>query len=141
MRKPNIIWFNPTFSNFVSTNVAKTFIQLVTKHFPRSHKLHKIFNHNTVKVSYSCMNNMSEIIKGHNKKVTSKPRDQRPKCNCRKKAECLMEGNYLVNYVVYKCDGTRPLPEKVYLELAGREWKSNFYNNLKLSLKRKRYSK
>ena len=108
--KWNRIWFNPPFNKSVSTNVAKTFLQLITKHFPRSHKLHKIFNRNTVKVSYSCMNNMSKIIKGHNKKVTSKPRDQRPKCNCRKKAECPMEGNCLVNDVVYKCDITRTSP-------------------------------
>ena len=33
------------------------------KTFPRTHKLYKICNHNTVKL----MNNMSEIIKGHNK--------------------------------------------------------------------------
>ena len=99
-RKRNIIWFNPPFSNSVSTNVAKKFLQLVKKHFPRSHNLHKIFNRdNTVKVSDSCMNNMSKIIKGHNKKVTSKPRDQRPRCNCRKKAECPMEGNCLVKDV------------------------------------------
>ena len=108
-RKRNIIWFNPPFSKSVSTNVAKTFLQSVTKHFLRSHKLHKIFNRNTVKVSYSCMNNMPKIIKGHNKKVTLKPRDHRPKCNCSKKAECPMEGNCLVNDVVYKCDVTRPL--------------------------------
>ena len=38
--KPNIIWFNPLFSKSVSTNVAKTILQLVTKHFPRTHKLH-----------------------------------------------------------------------------------------------------
>ena len=75
-RKQNIIWFNPPFSKTVSTNVAKTFLQLGTKHFLRSHKLHKIFNWNTVKVSYSCMNNISKIIKGHNKKVKWKPRDQ-----------------------------------------------------------------
>ena len=104
----NIIWFIPPFSKPVSTNVAKIFLQLVTKHFPRSHKLHKIFNRNTVKVSYSCMNNMSKIIKGHNKKVTSKPRDQRPKCNCRKKAENPMKGSCQVNNVVYKGDATRP---------------------------------
>ena len=102
MQKRNIKWFNPPFSKFVSTNVAKAFLQLITKHFPRSHKLHKIFNRNTVKVSYSCMNNMSKIIKGHS--------DQRPKCNYRKKAECPMEGNCLVNDVVYKCDITRTSP-------------------------------
>ena len=85
------------------------------------------------------MNNMSKIIKGHNKKVTSKPRDQRPKCNFRKKEECPMEGNYLVNDVVYKCDVTRPLPKKVYLGLAEGEWGSRLYNH-KLSFKHKRYS-
>ena len=50
------------------------------------------------------MNNMSKIIKEH-KKVT-------PKCNCRKKAECLMEGSCQVNDAVYKCDVTRSLPKK-----------------------------
>ena len=63
------------------------------------------------------MNNMLEIINGHNKKVTSKPRDQTPKCNCRKNVECPIEGNYQVNDVVYKCDITRPLPKKYILDL------------------------
>ena len=62
------------------------------------------------------MNNMSKIIKGHNKKVTSKPRDQRPKCNCRKQAECTIEGNCQVKDIVYKCDVTRPLPKKCILD-------------------------
>ena len=85
------------------------------------------------------MNNISNIIKGHNKKVISKPHDQRPKCNCRKKAECPMEGNCQVYNIIYKCDVARPLPKKVYLGLAEREWKSRFYNH-ELALKRKRYS-
>ena len=71
------------------------------------------------------MNNMSKIIKEH-KKVT-------PKCNCRKKAECLTEGNCQVNDAVYKCDVTRSLPKKVYLGLAEREWKSCFYNHKRYS--------
>ena len=50
-QKRNIMWFRPPFRKCVSTNVAKTFLQLITKHFPRSHKFHKIFNHKTVKVS------------------------------------------------------------------------------------------
>ena len=40
-------------------------------------------------------------------KKSLKPRDQRPECNCRNKAECPMEGTCQVNDVVYKCDGTR----------------------------------
>ena len=38
----NIKWFNPPFSRNVSTNVAKTFLQLLDKHFPPSKSLHKI---------------------------------------------------------------------------------------------------
>ena len=92
MRKWSIILFSPPCTKSVSTNVAKTFLQLTTKYFARSYKLHKIFNHNTVKVSYSCMTNMSKIIKEH-KKVAPKPRDdQRRKYNGRKKTECPMEG-------------------------------------------------
>ena len=101
-QKTNIIWFNPPFSKSVSTNVEKTFLQLVKKHFPRSCKLHKIFNRKTVKVSYSCMNDMSKIMKGHNNKVTTKLPDQTLKCNCRIKAGCLMEGNCQINDVGYK---------------------------------------
>ena len=68
-RQRKIIWFNPPFNLDVSTNVAKIFLNLIEKHFLRSSKLHKIFNKNTVKVSYSCTQNMSQIIKGHNKKI------------------------------------------------------------------------
>ena len=63
-RKRKIIWFNPPFNDNASTNVAKTILRLIDKHFPRSHKLNKIFNRNTVKVSYSCTENMANIIKG-----------------------------------------------------------------------------
>ena len=52
--------------------------------------------------------------------------DQTPKCNCRKKAECPMEGNCQVNDVLYKCDITRSLSENMYPGLAEWEWKSRF---------------
>ena len=56
-RQRNVIWFNPPFSKNVQTNIARSF-HLVDTHFPAGHQLHKIFNWNTVKVSYSCMNNV-----------------------------------------------------------------------------------
>ena len=65
----NIIWFNPPFSGYVSTNVAKKFLQLVDEHFPSSNILHKIFNRNSLKVSYCCTQNLGNIIKSHNKKT------------------------------------------------------------------------
>ena len=95
-----------------------------------------IFNSITVNVRYSCMNNMSKIIKRHNKKVTLKSRDQKPKCNCRKKEESPMEGNCQINDVVYKYDATRPLLQKVYFGFAEEAWKRCFYNQ-KLSFKHK----
>ena len=64
IRKSKIIWLNPPYDQNVSTNVAKIFLKLVDKHFPRTHRLHKIFNCNTIKVSYSCMSNVQQLIKG-----------------------------------------------------------------------------
>ena len=87
-RQRNIIWFNPPFSQAVSTNVAKRFLDLIDKHFPQNNQLHKTFNRNTVKVSYSCTANVGSIIKSHNKKVTNAENMQTKRCNCRKKQEC-----------------------------------------------------
>ena len=57
-----IIWFNPPLNLNVPTNVADIFLDLIEKHFPRSNKLHKILKKNTVKVNYSCTQNMTQII-------------------------------------------------------------------------------
>ena len=73
-RKRNIIWFNPPYSKNVVTKVGHYFLKLLDKHFPRHHKLHKIFNRNTVKVSYSCTKNIKSIINCHNKKVLHQSR-------------------------------------------------------------------
>ena len=72
----NIIWLNPPFSKNVTTNVAKIFFRLLDKHFPKSSRLHKIFNRNTVKVSYSCMKNVIQIIKKHKKESPKQTKDQ-----------------------------------------------------------------
>ena len=61
-RTRKIIWFDPPYRQNVKTNISKILIKLIKKHFPKEHKLNKIFNTNTVKLSYSCMPNMSGII-------------------------------------------------------------------------------
>ena len=53
-RQRNIIWFNSTFSQAVSTNIAKRFLDLLDKHFPQNNQLLKIFNRNTVKAIPVC---------------------------------------------------------------------------------------
>ena len=68
-RRRKIIWFNPPFSKSVNSNVVKTFLNLIKRHFPKTNKLYKIFNKNTVKVSYSCMSNMASILSLHNLNV------------------------------------------------------------------------
>ena len=50
-RNRKVIWFNPPYSLNVKTNISKVFRKLVRKHFPKSHKLSKIFNLNTIKIS------------------------------------------------------------------------------------------
>ena len=52
--KRNIIWFNPPFNRNVSTKIGKYFLNLLDKHFPQNHRLRKILNRNSGKVSYIC---------------------------------------------------------------------------------------
>ena len=100
-RQRKIIWFNPPFNLDVSTNVAKIFLNLIEKHFPRSSKLHKIFNQNTVKVSYSCTQ-----IKGHNKTIVQKETQETLECNCRVKTDSPLNGDCRKENVIYKCTTT-----------------------------------
>ena len=46
VRQRKIIWFNPPYSMNVETNIGKTFLKLIGKHFPKTNKFHKIFNRN-----------------------------------------------------------------------------------------------
>ena len=68
-RKREIIWYNPPYSRNVATNVGRAFLKILDDEFPKEHVLHKIFNRNTVKISYSCMSNLKQNIDGHNKSI------------------------------------------------------------------------
>ena len=103
-----IIWFNPPFSLNVKTSVTKMFLQLIGTHLPPSNKLHKIFNRNTVEVNYSCTQNISQIIKGHNKKVTQIKWHHQLECNCRIKTECPLNGDCPKEDMLYKCTVLNP---------------------------------
>ncbi len=71
-RSRNITWFNPPYSSNITTNIGKQFFKLLDKCFPPGHQLHKLLNRNTVKLSYSCMPNMKQIISAHNKSIIKK---------------------------------------------------------------------
>ena len=44
----DMIWFNPPYSKNVGNGIGKTFLQLLSKHFPKDHEMHKIFNNSTL---------------------------------------------------------------------------------------------
>ena len=94
--------FNPPFSKSVKTNVGKTFLKLIDKHFPPSNPLHKIFNRNNVKVSYSCMENNESAISNYNHKLLSNDPPASAQCNCKSVKECSLDGKCLSKNIVYK---------------------------------------
>ena len=53
-QKWKIIWFHSPFSKSVKTNIGKIFLHLLSKHFPKNHKMHKLLiqGMNTVIISY-----------------------------------------------------------------------------------------
>ena len=62
----NVIWFNPPNNSTISTNIGCKFLQAVGDSFTPDHPLRKIFNRNTLKLSYSCIPNVKSIISSHN---------------------------------------------------------------------------
>ena len=68
-QRNNILWYNPPIQQKHQHQYRTQFLALVDKHVPKDHKLRKIFNHNTIKISYSCMNNTKQIIDNHNKRI------------------------------------------------------------------------
>ena len=102
-KKRNIIWFNPPYSKSVKTNIGRIFIKLISKHFPPNHKFVKIFNKNTIKLSYSCMPNIRSKINGHNKKILQpKPAEPQKLCNCLVKEDCPLNGLCLTSSILYQ---------------------------------------
>ena len=131
-RKRNIIWFNPPYSKNVKTNVGAMFLKLLRKHFPKNHKYNKIFNKNNVKVSYSCMPNMKQIINSHNKKILNTPnQNQNEKtCNCEKEP-CPLNGNCLVKNIIYRADvkDLNNNTNKIYIGLNEPTFKVRYANH------------
>ena len=65
-RRRKVTWYNPPYSSNVATNTGRRFCSLINKHFLKASKLHQIFNSNTLKVSYSCMPGVANVINKHN---------------------------------------------------------------------------
>ena len=134
-RSRNVIWFNPPYNKNVASNIGRDFLRLIDKCFPVGHKLRKIFNRNTLKLSYSCMANVRQVIDGHNKTILKKaaqtPQDQANKtCNCRKRDECLLKGTCLskdiINQATVMSSNNK---SETYVGLTATEFKTRWRNH------------
>ena len=106
-RNRKVVWFNPPFCRLTNIDIGKYFQHLLDKHFNRDNPLSRIFNRNTVKISYSCTKNMYNILSNHNKRLLNEliTRDRNPdveSCNCRNKEECPLGGRFNSRNIVYQ---------------------------------------
>ena len=132
-RPRNITWFKPPFNQNVATNVGRKFRTLIRKHFPRSSKLYKIFNENTLKIRYSCMPNMAAVIRQHNsavmrgaRTVQENPPSEKP-CNCRDKDRCPLNGVCQIHSIVYKATVIAGEDQRDYTGLTAQLSSNDFF--------------
>ena len=131
-RNRKVVWFNPLFCKLTNINIGKYFLHLLDKHFNRDNPLNRILNRNTVKISYSCTKNISNILSNHNRKLLNEliARNRNPdvaSCHCRSKEECLLGRHCNLRNVVYQpC--ISPMEhkkdrERVYIGISAGNWK------------------
>ena len=132
-RHRNVTWFNPPYSENVTTNVGKKFLTLIDNCFPPSHQLHPLINRNNIKVSYSCMPNIGQTISSHNKTVLRNniPPEEKPMCNCRNRPACPLNGKCLSQEIVYQATVTRKDNNKqeTYIGLTETTFKLRYNNH------------
>ena len=94
--------------------------------------MHKIFNRNTIKISYSCLRNISSIKSSHNRNILS-PKQQSFGWNCRVKNECPPNGECQAPSVIYRTGVVNDSndEEKLYFGLADTTFKEMYRNHIR----------
>ena len=106
--------------------IGKQFLKLIERHFPPNHELHKVCNKNTIKLSYSCMDSMAKIIKGHKCKLTKSKQNKRSTCNCWKNEDCPLPGKCTTSNVIYEAKVSATDCDKTYIGLTANTFKTRF---------------
>ena len=103
------------------TKVGKCFLSLIDQHVPKTNPLHKFFNRNTLKLSYSCMSNVKTVISNHSKAELNndlKSSDETKKlCNCRNTNSCPLDRNCNMTNIIYQAEVTLESKEISYRSL------------------------
>ena len=121
--------FQPPFQ--YECNIGKNFFSLLNECFPKTSKLHKIINKNTIKLSNSCMANVKQKRDKHNRKIMSYGREREEvtrTCNCRVKPLCPLKGKCLQEGVVYKAivTQTETMKQDIYIGMTGNPFKKRY---------------
>ena len=138
----NILWYNPPLSKNIRTNIRHRFLALVGKHFPKDHKLWRIFNHNTIEISYSGINITKQIMDNHNKHIlnssiqidnttdNTNAKDSKT-CGCWQKNTCPLNGNFLQSSLIYQATVTRKdnSTTETYIRLTENDFKTRYRNH------------
>jgi hypothetical protein len=133
-RGKKITWYNPPYNANVKTNLGRKFLELIEACFNDRHPLRPIFNRHTLKLSYSCMNNIQQYIDAHNKQ-TLQAHDPEPSptrtCNCRRSTDCPLNGQCLTTNLVYQATVTRLDNDSIqtYIGLTANDFKTRFRNH------------
>ena len=123
----------------VQSNVGRDFLHLLDTAFPPQNPLHKLFNRQTVKLSYRCMPNMAQKISRHNAKVLKDDlQAQQPMgCNCDNGPEigpafCPVQGECKTKSVVYQATVKETNSDKTetYTGLTSRPFKTRYNEHL-----------
>ena len=107
-RARDVIWWNPPYSINVDTNIGAKFLALIDKCFPKGTLMGKIFNRNTLKISYRTCPNIKQVVAKHNKKVLEAvvPKEEERGCSCprakRLAGECPLQGKCITTNNVYQ---------------------------------------
>ena len=88
----NELLFGLTLHKVLMSKKARNYLlHVIRKEFPPRRKFSKLFNRNTIKVSYSCMPNIKAQINKHNKSTLEKAQQKHPDtqlCNYTNKKQC-----------------------------------------------------
>ena len=119
----------------MSTNIGRNFLRIIDTSFPEGSPLRRIFNRNTVKLSYSCMPNIQATIRSHNTAVFNNAHNGEStttkQCNCRRKENCPLSGKSLTASIVYQATVTREdgKPNETYVGLTEGTFKSHYLDH------------
>ena len=114
---------------------------LLMYHFPRNHSFRKTLNLNTIKISYSSMKNMKNLITQHNIRVLkNEEHSEKRSYSCRVKDSCPLDGKCLHECIVYQANIVTNNECKESFGTAEGEFKLR-YNNHTMSFRHKKHEK